>query len=87
MRERTLRRRFESAFVTPAGTRATVYRAGESTGGIPNAAVDELEARHVLRAEFRAGARWYELTHDRMIEPIRASNRRNRGPIERWRRR
>ena len=30
----------------------------------------------LVRAEQRAGALWYELTHDRLIEPIRASNPR-----------
>ena len=30
---------------------------------------------HLIRAEWRAGARWYELTHDRFIEPIISSNK------------
>ena len=30
---------------------------------------------HLIRAEWRAGARWYELTHDRFIEPILSSNK------------
>jgi hypothetical protein len=51
-----------------------VFRGRDSTGGIPNAAVDALENQHLIRAEVRAGARWYELTHDRFIEPIQRSN-------------
>jgi hypothetical protein len=74
-REARVRRVVEDAFITSVGTRGTVYRAARSTGDVPNAAVDELESRHVVRAEIRAGARWYELTHDRLIEPIQAANR------------
>ena len=44
-------------------------------GGIPNEAVDVLDGRHLIREESRAGAHWYELTHDRLIEPIQESNR------------
>jgi WD40 repeat protein len=73
--ESALRARFAERFITPMGTRGTVFWTREQTGGIPAAAIDELDARHLIRAELRAGARWYELTHDRLIEPIRASNR------------
>ncbi len=72
--EYTLRSWFESAILTPAGTRGTVFRGQDQTAGLPNAAIDVLEKSYLIRAEARAGARWYELTHDRLIEPIRASN-------------
>jgi hypothetical protein len=74
--EKRLRRGVEAAFITPGGTRAIVFRSSGSTAGIPNGAIDELEAHHLIRSELRAGARWYELIHDRLIEPIRASNER-----------
>jgi hypothetical protein len=66
--------------ITPGGTRGMVYRGPESTGreerAIPNAAVDVLEEQHLIRAEARPGGeRWYELTHDRFVGPIRESNR------------
>jgi hypothetical protein len=72
--EEKLRKWFTRELITPAGTRGTVYRGKEDTDGIPNAAVDILENEHILRGELRAGAHWYELTHDRLIEPIRNSN-------------
>src|SRR3954452_3530795 len=75
MSEDSLRERFEHDFITPMGTRGTVFWTREQTGGIPAAAIGELDSRHLVRAELRAGARWYELTHDRLIEPIRVSNR------------
>ena len=74
VKEGELRRWFENILVTPAGTRGTVYRGQELTGGISNAAVQVLEDCHIIRGESRGGALWYELTHDRLIEPIRLSN-------------
>ncbi|GAB4441442.1 MAG: hypothetical protein Kow00120_09930 [Anaerolineae bacterium] len=73
--ESALRRWCEEVLITGLGTRNTVYRGPEDTGGMENEVIDILEDRHLIRAERRAGARWYELTHDRLIEPIRASNR------------
>jgi SOS regulatory protein LexA len=73
LREADIRKWFERKLITPGGTRGTVYRGREKTGGIPNAAVDVLENLHLIRGEWRAGAPWYELTHDRFIEPIQES--------------
>ena len=73
--EEGLRRLCGEVLITEMGTRGMVYRAQESTGGVPNAAIDVLENMHLIRAEWRAGARWYELTHDRFIEPILSSNK------------
>jgi Novel STAND NTPase 1 len=81
-----LRRWIEDAFITSGGTRGTVYRSAERTAAIPNASIEALENRHLIRAEWRAGARWYELTHDRLIEPIRKSNERYRAQRRRGRR-
>ena len=78
--EGDLRAWFDRHLITQAGTRGTVFRGPDATEGIPNRAVDLLENHHLIRAELRAGARWYELTHDRFIRPIQASN-------EAWRQR
>ena len=74
IKEEELRNWFNTELITPVGTRGTVFRGHEYTGKIPNSAVDILEDHHIIRAEMRAGAHWYELTHDRLIEPIRKSN-------------
>lgn len=74
--EGSLRRFFERTLLTPAGTRGTVYRGTQQTGDIPNQAIDILENRHIIRGEWRGGSRWYELTHDRFIEPILQSNKK-----------
>ncbi|TEU20329.1 MAG: hypothetical protein E3J21_02530, partial [Anaerolineales bacterium] len=85
VKEEELREWFERDLITPVGTRGTAYRGAESTGGVPNVAVDVLEGQHLIRAERRAGARWYELTHDRFIGPIQRSNEAWRAARrERW---
>jgi len=76
--ERSLRQWFEQQLITPAGTRGIVFRDAKRTADLPNTVVDFLENRHLIRGEWRAGSRWYELTHDRFIEPIQRAN-------ERWR--
>jgi hypothetical protein len=69
-----VRRWITSELITPAKTRGTAYRGVRLTAGLPNPAVDALENRHLIRAETRAGARWYELTHDRFLHPIEQAN-------------
>jgi WD40 repeat protein len=73
--EGDLREWFEHSLITPAGTRGTVFQGRDRSGGIPNATVRVLEDLHLIRGEWRAGARWYELTHDRFVEPVQESNR------------
>ena len=43
---------------------------------LPNAAIDELSESdvNIVRSEVRSGGRWYELSHDRLIAPVVASN-------------
>jgi WD40 repeat protein len=76
--EANLRQWFERQLITPAGTRGIVFRDAQLTAGLTNQVVDFLENRHIIRGEWRAGSRWYELTHDRLIEPVQHAN-------ERWR--
>lgn len=73
--ERQVRRWTAEHLITSVGTRGLAMRGPEETAGLPNTAVDVLDARHLIRSDLRAGARWYELVHDRLIDPIRQSNR------------
>jgi hypothetical protein len=73
--EARLRNWVETQLITPAGTRGTAFRLRDTTGGVLNAAVVELERQHLIRFEERAGGSWCELTHDMLIEPIRQFNR------------
>lgn len=67
---------FEQKLITREGKRNMVFRERETTAGLPNEVVEELENSHVIRVEMRGGEPWYELSHDRFISPIRESNRR-----------
>jgi hypothetical protein len=70
----TLREWFQTQLITEANTRGTVYRGEKESGGLKNEAADLLLQFYLLRSEMRAGGTWYELTHDRFIEPILKSN-------------
>ncbi|MEE8389632.1 MAG: hypothetical protein V3S14_02400, partial [Anaerolineae bacterium] len=72
--ERQLRYWFNEHLITSMQTRGLVLRGEHETNGLPNEAVDVLSKRHLIRADVRAGARWYELSHDRLVDPILASN-------------
>ncbi len=76
IKEEELRQWCEKWLITSTGTRNIVHRGTQFTEGISTIALDILVAYHLINLELRAGARWYELTHDRLIDPIRASNER-----------
>ena len=72
--EDSLRKWFECELITEAGTRGLVFRGEKETGGIKNAAVDALEELHIIRSEVRGRDRWYELSHDRFVQPVLRAN-------------
>ncbi|HOU12177.1 MAG TPA: WD40 repeat domain-containing protein [Anaerolineae bacterium] len=74
--QKQVRRWFGNELITPMQTRGLVLRGPETTGTLPNAAVDVLSSHYIIRSEVRAGARWYELSHDRLIAPILSSNQK-----------
>jgi hypothetical protein len=83
--ELTLRQWLETKLITEANSRGTVYRGEKRTGGLVNEAADLLVQHYLLRTDMRAGGTWYELTHDRFIEPIRLSNASwERTRLKRW---
>jgi hypothetical protein len=69
--EREIRTWFDEELISESGFRTQVL---EGPGLDGAAVLRELENAHLIRAERRRGAEWYELAHDRLIEPIRASN-------------
>jgi tetratricopeptide (TPR) repeat protein len=73
--EGRIRNWVESRLITPAQTRGTVFREKDETAGAPNVLPETLENLHLVRGDWRGAGRWYELTHDRFIAPIRRSNR------------
>jgi tetratricopeptide (TPR) repeat protein len=72
--ERQLRTWFDDELITEAGTRGLVRQGVGDTGGLPNQVVKALQRRFLVRGEARGGDTWIELVHDRLVEPIRASN-------------
>jgi hypothetical protein len=74
-RESRLRRWIETALITSLDTRGTALWHAAVKAGIPAQALESLVKRHLLRVERRANSEWYEVTHDRLIAPIHASNR------------
>ncbi len=57
-------------FVTNASTRTMVQRKNDRTGRLPDWIVEQLEKSHLLRFETRGGIQWYELSHDRLADPV-----------------
>jgi hypothetical protein len=72
--ERRIRDWVEGRLITAAGLRGQVLREPEATAGLPNRAVQSLVDAHLVRADERRGATWYELAHDRLVEPVQADN-------------
>lgn len=75
LEEGTLRRRLQDLLITPEGTRAQILRGTKSIVGLPEEAIDILESEYVLRAQHQRGTVWYELTNDRLVQPILLSNK------------
>jgi hypothetical protein len=73
--EEEIRQWIEEELITPGETRGMVFMERTMAAGMPKPIVEKLATRHLLRGEYRAGAHWYELTHDRFIGPIKESNR------------
>lgn len=65
----------EHKLITKAGTRGSVFRGQQLTEGIPTRTADFLVNQFLLRTESRAGGIWYELIHDRFVEPILQANK------------
>jgi WD40 repeat protein len=85
--ERSLRAWLARHLVTEHDLRAQVLETPDATLGLPNPALRGLVDAHLLRAEERRGMTWYELAHDRLVAPLRASDARwtaaHLGPVER----
>lgn len=74
VRERAIREWVARQLITEQGRRDLVARGPESSGGLSNTAIARLESAHLIRAEQRAGTTWYELAHDRLVEPLQTDN-------------
>jgi len=73
-KEKKLRKWVDKNLITTSGTRGTVFRVESGKNSFQNQVINKLLDKHVIVGEERAGARWYELSHDRWIDPIKNSN-------------
>jgi len=85
-----LRHWFEHELITEARTRNMVFRGEEVTGSLPTAAADYVKSRLLVREIVRPAGIWYELIHDRFVQPVLEANQawRQNQPLlqlaERW---
>lgn len=74
--EPSLRGWFERELITENKTRGIVFCGRDFVGSLRTPVVELIAKRYLIRAEFRGGGKWYELSHDRMIGPVLESGRR-----------
>lgn len=71
--EEELREFFGEQLITPVGTRQLVF-AGLTNVGLPEPVLDSLKESGLIREEIRRGTRFWELSHDGFVAPVRESN-------------
>ena len=72
--ERAIREWFQNQLITAQGLRGQVNLEPETSGGLPNPAIRQLEDAYLVRGEKRAGVTWFELAHDRLVKPVQMNN-------------
>ena len=75
VQERDIREWIEDQLIMPPGIRSQVLQGAEESAGLANSVIEILEDVNLVHAESRGERRWYELAHDRLIEPIRHNNK------------
>jgi WD40 repeat protein len=73
--ERAIREWINDWLITSSGMRGQVMLERYRTKGLDNDVINQLVNAYLLRKELRRGITWYELAHDRLIEPIVADNK------------
>ena len=72
--ERRIRQWFERSLITKSDIRGQVLLENDKGGDLELVAIEELENAHLVRRDTRRGTTWFELTHDRLIGPVRQAN-------------
>jgi len=72
--ERSMREWFGGRLLISGSIRRQVLREAGQSGGLDNRLVERLIDTHLVRGEQRAGATWFELSHDRLVEPVLRNN-------------
>lgn len=74
--ERIIRDWFESQLITEQGWRNQTDRGPGGGGRRTERCLSALETMHIIRSETRLHRQWWELVHDRFLNPVRDDNRR-----------
>ena len=84
--EREIREWIDSNLITERGMRAQLRAGAEEGQSLPDAVIQALIDAYLIRREGRRGDTWFELAHDRLVEPIMDSNARwlkaNLAPVQ-----
>ena len=73
-KERHIREWFDRHLITAQGIRGLIQKGPGQTKGLDNRIVSLLVNAHLVRAEERRGLILFELSHDRLIEPVQTIN-------------
>jgi len=74
--ERRIRTWISEELILPQGVRNQVLRGTQTEAGLDEHVIAELDKVYLVRTEKRRGLVWYELAHDRLIDPVRDDNAR-----------
>lgn len=74
--ERAIREWIGRELITEQGLRGQVPQQPGRTRGLDNRAIAALVDGYLIRADKRRGITWYELAHDRLIDPVKSDNAR-----------
>ncbi len=72
--ERSIRDWFEHRLISGQGIRGQVLQGPDQSEGLDNRAVRRLIETHLVRPITSPRATWFELAHDRLVDPIRKDN-------------
>ena len=73
--EQDLRFWIQENLIDPSGIRIPIRQGVETTEGLENQLIDKLYDAYLVRKERRLNATWYELAHDRLVQPILGDNK------------
>jgi WD40 repeat protein len=76
VKEKLLREWFDRCLISEAGIRVEVMWTPTGSEGLSDDIIRQLEAAYLIRREPRRDAVWLELSHTRLVTPIRANNAR-----------
>ena len=72
--ERAIREWIDANLITERGTRAQLRVGAEREQTLADDVIQALIDAYLVRREGRPGDSWYELAHDRLVQPIQQSN-------------